>query len=116
MSTKYSIADQPARFAKAKEENNQRYLDIDSVFDPTFLKGKRVAITGANRGLGLEIAKVVHEAGGELVAIVRSTSDDLEALNPADMVKNVDATNNDAGAMVVDGIKGGPIDIASQNK
>ena len=29
----YSMADQIARFAKAKEENNQRYLDISSVFD-----------------------------------------------------------------------------------
>ena len=111
--TQYSIADQEARFAKAKKENNTRYLDIDSVFDGSFLKGKRVAITGANRGLGLELAKAVASAGGELVAIVRSNSDELKALKPADLVTDVDVTDNNAGAKVVEGIKGGPIDIVS---
>src|SRR5690348_16725990 len=31
---KYSMADQQARFKKAKDENNQRYLDILTVYDP----------------------------------------------------------------------------------
>lgn len=107
------MADQAARFAKAKEEKNERYLDIESVFDPSFLKGKRVAITGANRGLGLELAKEVHSAGGELVLIVRSTSDEMEALQPKDIVKDVDVTNDKAGEKVGQDIKGGPIDIVS---
>lgn len=109
--TTYSMADQQARFAKAKKENNERYLNIDSVYDPSFLKGKRVAVTGANRGLGLELAKAVVAAGSELVGIVRSTSDELKALNPKDLVTGVDVTDNNCGAKVVEGIKGGPIDI-----
>ena len=112
-SSTYSMADQEARFAKAKKENNTRYLDIESVFDPSFLKGKRVAITGANRGLGLALAKEAVAAGAELVGIVRSNSDELKALNPKDLVTDVDVTDNNAGAKVVEGIKGGPIDIVS---
>ena len=47
---KYSIADQVQRFAKAKEENNQRYLDITTVYDGGDLSGKRVLVTGGARG------------------------------------------------------------------
>lgn len=43
--TKYSIPNQPQRFAQAKLENNQRVLDIESVYRPDF-KGKTVLITG----------------------------------------------------------------------
>ena len=46
----YTIPDQPARFAKAKAENNKRVLDIDSLYDPSFLKGKVALVTGGNRG------------------------------------------------------------------
>lgn len=42
----HSIADQVARFAKAKEENNERYLNIASVYDGSSLSGKRVLVTG----------------------------------------------------------------------
>lgn len=105
------MADQAARFAKAKKENNSRYLDIDTVYDGSFLKGKRVAITGCNRGSGLELAKATTAAGGHVVAIVRSTSDALEALKPQDLVKGVDFSDKDAGTKIVQGIQGGPIDI-----
>ena len=44
---KYSIPNQPQRFAQAKLENNQRVLDIDSVYRPDF-KGKTVLITGTS--------------------------------------------------------------------
>lgn len=110
-SSNYSMADQEARFSKAKADNNERYLNIDSVYDGSYLKGKRVAITGANRGLGLELAKACTAAGGELVAIVRSNSDDLKALNPKEVVEGVDLTDNNSGTKVVKGIKNGPIDI-----
>ena len=46
----YSIADQVARFERAKKEKNERYLNIASVFDGSYLKGKRVMITGGNQG------------------------------------------------------------------
>ena len=49
----YSMADQPARFAAAKAADNPRFLDIESMYDGGDLSGKRVLVTGGNRGLRL---------------------------------------------------------------
>ena len=54
---KYSVADQVARFAAAKRENNTRYLDIESVYDGSALAGMRILVTGAEQGLGLEVCE-----------------------------------------------------------
>lgn len=43
--TRYTIADQPKRFANAKKENNVRVLDIDKVYAPN-VKDKVVLVTG----------------------------------------------------------------------
>lgn len=110
-SSRYSMADQKARFAKAKKENNQRYLDITTVYDGSYLKGLRVAVTGANRGLGLELSKQLAKAGAKIVALVRSTSDELEALKPEEVIKGVDVTKEECTESIKDKIKGGPIDI-----
>jgi short chain dehydrogenase len=109
---RYSDPDQPARFAQAKAEQNQRYLDITSVYDASFLKGKRVAVTGANRGIGLALATELTEAGARVVAIVRSSSAELDALQPAEVVTGIDVTNDEQCASgMASQIKGGPIDI-----
>jgi short chain dehydrogenase len=108
---RYSDPNQPARFAKAKADQNQRYLDITSVYDASFLKGKRVAVTGANRGIGLALAKELTEAGAQLVAIVRSSSIELDALQPVEIVSGIDVTNDAQCASIASQIKGGPIDI-----
>ena len=42
----YSIPDQPLRVANARASNNARFLDIDSVYNPKCIKGKRVLVTG----------------------------------------------------------------------
>ena len=76
----YSMADQIARFAKAKEENNQRYLDISSVFDGGDLSGKRVLVTGGNRGLGLAITKELVAIGATALVLCRSTSPELNKM------------------------------------
>lgn len=114
-SERYTIADQPARFARAKAENNERYLNIESVYDGSYLKGKRVAITGANRGIGLSLAKELVSQGGKLIAIVRSSSDELDALEPDEIVTGIDVTSDEACATIASQIKGGPIDILINN-
>ena len=110
-SSRYSIADQQARFAKAKKENNQRYLDITTVYDNSFLKGKRVAVTGANRGLGLDLSKQLAEAGAKIVALVRKSSNELDALQPDEIITGIDVMKEECTESIKDKIKGGPVDI-----
>lgn len=112
---RYTIADQPARFARAKAEKNERYLNIESVYDPSYINGKRVAITGANRGIGLALAKELVAQGGKLVALVRSSSDELDALKPDEIITGVDVTSDEACDAIASKIKGGPIDILVNN-
>ena len=63
MATEFSMPDQQARFAKAKAEGNKRMLEIDSFYDPAYLKGKCVLVTGGNRGLGLAITNELVKQG-----------------------------------------------------
>lgn len=59
----------------------------------------RVLITGANRGIGLAMAKQYVEAGHEVLAVCRETSDEIEEL--ADQViSGVDLTDEAAVAQV----------------
>lgn len=51
----------------------------------------RVLITGANRGIGLELARVFAARGDELIAVVRSPSEELRQLEVR-IVDGVDIT------------------------
>merc|ERR1712086_752081 len=51
MAEDYSIADQVERFANANAEKDERFLNIDSVYSGNEIMGKRVLVTGGNRGL-----------------------------------------------------------------
>ena len=93
----HSIADQVARFAKAKEENNERYLNIASVYDGSSLSGKRVLVTGGNRGLGLAITKELVASGANVFVVCRRSSPELEKLIPkSNVYEGVDVTNAEA--------------------
>jgi len=107
----YTIADQPARFARAKQEQNERYLDITTVYNPSFLKDKRVAVTGANRGIGLALATELTTVGAQVVALVRKTSPELDALQPAEIISGVDVTNDAKCKQLGELIQGGPVDV-----
>ena len=117
-SDRYSIADQVARFSKAKHEQNQRYLDISSVFDGGELSGKRVLVTGGNRGLGLAITKELVSIGATAIVMCRSSSPDLERLvGQWNVYSNVDVADTDAVNKVAKRIKsdGGDIDVVINN-
>lgn len=43
---KYSIPNQPLRFAQAKANGNTRMLDIDQHYKPEHVRGKVVVVTG----------------------------------------------------------------------
>ena len=117
---KYSLADQIARFARAKREKNGRYLDIDTVYDGSGLKGKRVLVTGGNRGLGLKIVQQLVADGAEVVVTCRKTSDALQAIVLMEkvalvtVVEGIDVCDTKSCESLV-GQVGGPLDYVINN-
>jgi len=105
----HSIGDQVARFARAKEEKNTRYLDIASVYDGSGLKGKRCLVTGANRGLGLEIAKRCVADGASVVTVCRKASEELKKLGVTE-ITGVDVCDDAACAGLPERIKAAGLD------
>jgi len=94
----YTIPDQPARFAKAKEENNARVLDIESMYNGSFFKGLRVLVTGGNRGIGLALTKELVNQEANVVVSCRKSSDELDKLaseHGVEIFTDVDVTVNE---------------------
>jgi NAD(P)-dependent dehydrogenase (short-subunit alcohol dehydrogenase family) len=117
-SAQYSIPDQVERFANAKKENNQRFLDINSVYNGGDLSGKRVLVTGGNRGLGLEIVKELVSIGATALVICRSSSAELEAIvGQWNVYKGVDVADTAAVKKAAKAIKndGGALDVVINN-
>ena len=59
---------------------------------------KTVVLTGANRGIGLEMARCFAEQGCEILAACRESSDALNSLvqeAPVRVVQNIDVTSSD---------------------
>jgi D-arabinose 1-dehydrogenase-like Zn-dependent alcohol dehydrogenase len=111
----YSIADQVARFERAKSEQNERYLNIASVFDGSYLKGQRVLITGGNQGLGLAITKELVKQGAEVIVVGRRSCPELDELN-VQVVTGVDVTDDDAiETKMIPALDGKPVDILINN-
>jgi len=97
----YSIADQVARFANAKATNDPRYLDITTVYDGSGLKDKRILITGAEQGLGLELVKEILAQGGTAIQAGRTSSADLDAVQKSaptqvEIITGIDVTKEAA--------------------
>ena len=112
----YTKADQVARFAAAKNEGNARYLDIDSVYDGSYLKGKRVLVTGGNQGLGLAIAKELSTQGAEVVVVGRRGSEELDALRNTQVITGVDVTNDEqVSGRMIEELGGKPVDYVINN-
>ncbi|KAJ1470364.1 hypothetical protein T484DRAFT_1847991, partial [Baffinella frigidus] len=111
----YSIADQVARFERAKAEKNERYLNIGAVFDGSYLKGQRVLITGGNQGLGLAITTELVKQGAEVIVVGRRSSPELDAL-PVQVVTGVDVTDEAAiEETMIPALGGKPVDILINN-
>ena len=108
----HTLTPKNTQFAQAQKDDNRRYLDIASVFDGSSLKGKRVAITGGSRGLGLEIAKAAMDVGAEVLVICRKGS-----VDGAKIYDGVDVTDAEACASAAKKIvsDGGPVDVLINN-
>lgn len=108
----YTIADQPARFAKAKAENNPRVLDIDSVYDPTYLRGKTVLVTGGNRGLGLAFTEELVKQGAHTIITCRQMTE-IEGV--AQVIDGIDVTDDGCGVKLAEALNGRKVDILINN-
>ena len=97
----YTWADQVKRHARAKEEVATRVLSIERHFDGSYLKGKRVLVTGGNQGLGLAIVRQLVESSAEVVVVGRRSSPELDALAGVQVITGVDVADTAAvGKMV----------------
>jgi len=113
----YTMADQAARFAEQKRTNNKRALDIeDGVYDPSTLKGKRVLVTGANRGVGLALCTELKDIGAVVIGVCRKSSPELAALQVAQIVEGIDVMNTACMQKMVDEIiSTGALDVVVNN-
>eukprot|EP00929_Paragymnodinium_shiwhaense_P043354 TRINITY_DN222_c0_g1_i3.p1 TRINITY_DN222_c0_g1~~TRINITY_DN222_c0_g1_i3.p1 ORF type:complete len:368 (+),score=109.58 TRINITY_DN222_c0_g1_i3:81-1184(+) len=109
----FSLADQVKRFERAKAEKNERYLNIASVYKPEGLKDKKVLLVGGNRGLGLELAKKLSEAGADSIFTCRTSAGELEGLK-GKIIKDVDVTKMDTLDKMASQITG-PLDYVIFN-
>lgn len=113
-SVKYSMADQPKRFATQKSEKCVRALDIDKIFDSALLKDKRVLITGTSRGVGLALVKEAVACGAKVIATCRKPGSQLAAIEGIQIIENIDVRNDSAMQRLVEEIKA-PVDILINN-
>mmetsp|Transcript_165244 Transcript_165244/g.317228 ORF Transcript_165244/g.317228 Transcript_165244/m.317228 type:complete len:309 (-) Transcript_165244:147-1073(-) len=96
---------------------DRRLLDIDSVFNGSQLAGKRVLVTGANRGLGLGLVRQLAQNGALVVGTCRESSAELDAALAAgkhQILTGVDVTSDSEVAEMAAKVNGG-IDVLVNN-
>lgn len=71
-------------------------------------------ITGANRGIGLELCRKLVERGDRVIAACRSASNELHSLGVR-VEEGVDVTSDDSIAHLVRRLEGLPIDLLINN-
>lgn len=75
----------------------------------------RALVTGANRGIGLELCRQLAERGYEVVAACRESSKELAALRNVRVVTGVDVTEDASVRTLVGALGGQSLDLAILN-
>ena len=109
--SKFTIADQPKRFAEGKRDNNKRMLDLESMYDPKEIKGKNVLVTGGNRGLGLAIVNELKAVGANVIISVRSPC----KMDGVEVIDCIDVTDNKCGDLLAKKLGSKTIDVLVNN-
>ncbi|RUO59465.1 SDR family oxidoreductase [Pseudidiomarina insulisalsae] len=78
------------------------------------MSNEHVVITGANRGIGLELAKQFHQRGAQVTAVCRQPSPELEDLGVA-IIDGIDVTEADARKLLAERLHDETIDILINN-
>ncbi|HKJ04370.1 MAG TPA: SDR family oxidoreductase [Geopsychrobacteraceae bacterium] len=75
---------------------------------------KHVLITGANRGIGLELARHYQSAGWRVTGVCRETSPELEIV-AEQVISGIDVTNKESVDRLVKCLDGQSIDLLINN-
>lgn len=75
---------------------------------------QHIVITGANRGIGLELARQWKDRGNSVTALCRNASDELNALG-VNVIEGIDVTSDQSLAEVRQRLEGQPIDVLYNN-
>ena len=73
-----------------------------------------VCITGANRGIGLELARQFNDRGDEVIACCRKASDDLDGLG-VEIVDGVDVADDACAGRLAQGLGDRRVDLLVNN-
>lgn len=74
----------------------------------------RVLLTGGNRGIGLELARQLSARGDEVLAVVRTRSEELDALG-VEVLDGIDLTRDGAAEAVADRVGTRSLDLLVNN-
>ena len=75
---------------------------------------KHVVVTGANKGIGLNFCKQYSAQGYRVTAVVRTPSEELQALD-VKIISDIDVSNTDDVATLANYLHGDKIDILVNN-
>ncbi|MDT8441224.1 MAG: SDR family oxidoreductase [Desulfuromonadales bacterium] len=75
---------------------------------------KHLVLTGANRGIGLELARHYQAGGWQVTAVCRESSPELAALT-VKVIAGIDVTDEHCLAGLAVGLEGQPIDLLINN-
>jgi NAD(P)-dependent dehydrogenase (short-subunit alcohol dehydrogenase family) len=73
-----------------------------------------IMITGANRGIGLELARQYRERGDDVIAVCRESGRELNALG-VEVIEGVDVTSEDSVTELASAVRGRHIDRLVNN-
>jgi len=75
---------------------------------------KNILVTGANRGIGLELCRQLKAQGHHVIAVCRNTSDELNQLD-IETIPSIDVTDNESLLLLKQHLADRPVDVLINN-